>query len=120
LPAARTDRASRRGWPFEVTLDRVTGKLSVAPGFLRRNGEFLRVKAVEGIPPATGFLCVVSTLTDGTWSDPAYAICSEPDETSFPIAEIAVDADSGDVTITQYPVTAALILQTKGCPLQKG
>ncbi|MDD5729409.1 MAG: hypothetical protein PHV59_12685 [Victivallales bacterium] len=91
--------------------------LSVSGGYLNRNGDFSKVEAKTEITPKTGKLCIYSTIKDSKWTDPEYKII-EPAADAYPIAEITVDKEN-NVSIKQYPVTVAVILLVKVCPLTK-
>ena len=99
--------------PFAVDLDD-DGTLKVSSGYLNRNGEFLTIAAATGIAPSSGILCLCSTIEDGAWTTPSFSIAT-PAADAYPIAGISVD--DSDVSIKQYPVSVAVILLTKVCPL---
>lgn len=104
---------------FAVTL---TGnKLSVAPGWLTRNGDFVAVPQAVGIEPKNGVLCLCSSIDEKTnaWSAPEYKIAT-PSAAAYPIAEISEVRTVGGSTsarIRQFPVTVAVIMLSKPCPL---
>lgn len=104
---------------FAVTF---TGnKLSVAPGYLTRNGDFVAVPQAAGITPANGVLCLCSSIDEKTnaWSAPEYKITT-PSAAAYPIAEISEVRTVGGSTsarIRQFPVTVAVIMLSKPCPL---
>lgn len=104
--------------PFKVELNNST--LNIAPGYLNRNGEFLPIPAKSGVAPSTGILCLKSTITDGKWTDPDFVI-QQPAADAYPIAEITVEDNDGkkNISIKQYPVTVAIILLAKHCPLTR-
>jgi hypothetical protein len=102
--------------PFKVELEE-GGTLKVSVGYLNRNGEFSTVGAKSKISPASGILCLYSTIKDGKWTEPEYKITA-PAADAYPIAEIAVD-DKDNVSIKQYHVSVAIILLAKVCPLTK-
>lgn len=97
---------------FEVTIE--NGLLNVDEGWLNRNGEWLTIPAVKGIEPATGWLCICSTIENGDWTVPELRI-ETPSADAFPIAEIKVENDS--ISVRQLPVIVATIILAKVCPM---
>jgi hypothetical protein len=91
-------------------------KLKVSSGYLNRNGEFLAIEEKDEITPASGMLCLYSTIKDKKWTEPEFKIM-EPDADAYPVAEITVDEESKDISIKQFPVTVATIIMAKPCPL---
>ena len=101
---------------FPVTLTE-DGKIKVGPGYLSRNGQISLVPEVSGIDPKSGILCVSSKISGDQWTTPTIGF-SEVNSTSYPIAVVEVLEDN-TVDIVQYPVSVAVILETKPCPLIK-
>ena len=105
--------------PFAVTA--ADGKLNVSAGYLNRNGEFLAMPATKGIVAATGTLCLCTTIKDGLWTKPEIKI-AEPAADAYPLAEITVTAakegeTAPGIAVRQFPVTVAIIMLAKPCPL---
>lgn len=102
--------------PFAVSIK--DNKLSVSAGFLNCNGSSYRtVPATDGIAPQSGYLCVCcSPNQKGGWTKPEVKF-SSPGFEAYPIAEITVK--NGAVSIRQYPVTVAVIMVSKPCPLAR-
>ena len=106
--------------PFAVTA--AGGKLHVSAGYLNRNGEFLAMPETKNIAAATGTLCLCTTISDkGIWTKPEIKI-AEPAADAYPLAEITVLPkteydDAPGVAVRQYPVTVAIIMLGKACPL---
>ncbi len=106
--------------PFAVTA--AGGKLHVSDGYLNRNGEFLAMPETKDVAAATGTLCLCTTISDkGVWTKPEIKI-AEPAAGAYPLAEITVlpktEYDNAPgVAVRQYPVTAAIIMLVKPCPL---
>ena len=69
----------------------------------------------KGVSPSSGFFCVCSTPdAAGKWSTPEFKITS-PAADAYPVAEISVDGEA--ISIVQYPVSVAMILIVKQCPI---
>lgn len=100
---------------FRVSLD-AQRMLTATGGWLNRNGEMVFVKPPEkGISPSSGFFCVCSTPdAAGKWSTPEFKI-TPPAADAYPVAEISVDGEA--ISIVQYPVSVAMILIVKQCPI---
>ncbi len=113
LPA--NDTGGTYDGPFAVTLKE--NKLNVSAGWLNCNGTFNEMAAVEKIEPKTGYLCLHTDLDEkGEWITPEFKITA-PAADAFPVAEIKVDEKTKAVLIRQFPVTVAVIMLTKQCPL---
>jgi len=97
---------------FPVTLE--DSKLKVGAGYLSRNGRIELIQGISGIVPQTGILCVTSKISGDAWTKPEFGFAAV-DSTSYPLAEITVKDDLID--IRQLPVSVAVILETKPCPL---
>ena len=98
---------------FPVTME--DSKLKVGSGYLSRNGRIELIPGTaSGIVPQTGILCITSKISGNAWTKPEFGF-SAVDSTSYPLAEITVRDDLVD--IRQLPVSVAVILETKPCPL---
>lgn len=119
LLPAQSPASGDADFPFKVTLGE-NNTLDILSGYLNRNGEFLAIPEKSGFTPATGVLCLKSTITDGKWTDPEFVI-QQPAADAYPIAEISVEEKDGNktVSIRQFPVTVAIILLAKHCPLTR-
>lgn len=106
--------------PFKVTVSEDL-TLSVAAGFLNRNGDFLTVPEIKSITAETGYLCACSSIVDKTetWTKPTVKFAT-PAATAYPVAYVVCDKDNAgkikSVTVTQ-PLIVAQITQTKDCPV---
>ena len=106
--------------PFKVTVSEDL-TLSVAAGFLNRNGDFLTVPEIKSITAENGYLCVCSSIVDKTetWTKPTVKFAT-PAATAYPVAYVVCEKDNAgktkSVTVTQ-PLIVAQITQTKDCPV---
>jgi len=100
---------------FPVTLND-DQSLKVGPGYLSRNGKIELLSGKDNIQPQSGILCVTSKISGDSWTTPTFSF-TKVENTSYPIAEITVYGD--EVSIRQFPVSVAVILETQTCPLIK-
>lgn len=95
------------------------GLLNVSGGFLNRNGDFLTVAETKEIEPASGYLCVCSTIEGEDDEEPKWTEVevkfSSPAADAYPVAEIVQKNER--LEIRQLPVSVAIIMLVKTCPL---
>ncbi len=104
---------------FAVTV--ADGTLNVSAGYLNRNGEFLAIPKITDIAAGNGTLCLCTTIDDsGKWTKPEIKI-AEPAADAYPLAAITVEkqkeGEKTRIAVRQYPVTVAVIMLAKPCPL---
>ena len=98
--------------PFAMFFNAETQTIDISAGFLNRNGEFLVIPWTS-IVPATGWVCVCTTLNDnGIWSEPEFKV-TEPGIFAYPIGFVKADGDT--ITVKAFHVTVAVIIATAVC-----
>ena len=99
--------------PFAISYDSETKKLKVAAGYLSRNGEWVNVEAKD-LTPASGFICVNTTLGNGEWSKPVLKF-AVPGQFNYPVGKCKVLGESVEICCFRVPV--AIILVSAVCPI---
>jgi|GEM_PF-4871844 hypothetical protein len=102
--------------PFALSLDDEKN-IVISPGFLNRNGEFMTTEEKK-IKPATGYVCVCSTIVGIQWTPVTIEIHEKPDVDKFPIGYCTVGKeDRNAISLIQYLQSVAIIIITQQCPI---
>ena len=100
---------------FKVQYNPESKMLDIGVGYANCNG-IVETIAPTSIVVKDGLLCLIADKKDTIWQF-KIDYRDKFDEYSYPIAKITKQDD--DIIIQQYPVTVAIMLVSKICPLTK-
>ena len=98
--------------PFALSYDPEKELITVAPGYINRNGDWKETKEYM-LKPENGFLCIHTKLDEnGVWTEPEIQITT-PGLYTYPIGQCIVEEES--VAVSSFRVPVAIFMVTEVC-----
>ena len=98
--------------PFAMRYDPDTEVITVAPGYINRNGEWLETGELI-LEPKNGYVCVYTQLDEsGAWTEPEIQITT-PGIFAYPIGQCIVEEES--ISVSNFRVPVAIFMVSDVC-----